>query len=68
MVIREFYEITTEGQFLYRSYSDNGYKIRKLGTDEIYYEAIDLESSNYVYEETDEKIEIGVNEGSSYNG
>ena len=33
--------------------SDSGYKIRKVGTDEIYDEAYDLLTSEYEYEETD---------------
>lgn len=35
-----------------------GYKIRKVGTDEIYDEAIDVENAPFVYEETTEKIDI----------
>lgn len=36
-----------------KTYSDSGYLIRKIGTDEIYDEAIDLIDANYDYEETD---------------
>ena len=39
-----------------RTYSDEDYYIRKVGTDEIYAEAIDLKEATYEYEETDEKI------------
>lgn len=39
-----------------RTYSDEDYLIRKIGTDEIYSEAVDVLNSSYEYEETDEKI------------
>ena len=42
--------------------SDSGYKIRKVGTDEIYDEAYDLLTSEYEYEETDIEIEQEVTE------
>ncbi len=41
-----------------RTYSDEGFRIRKVGTEEIYSEAIDLLTAPWQYEETDEKIEI----------
>lgn len=34
-----------------------GFKIRKVGTEEIYDEAIDVEGSPYEYEETNELVE-----------
>ena len=40
-----------------RTFSDTGFYIRKIGTNEEYTEAIDLLNSNYEYEETDRKIE-----------
>ena len=57
MIKREFYKERNDGVKLYKTYSDENYRIRKVGTDEIYDEAIDVESSNYEYIETDEKIE-----------
>lgn len=39
-----------------KTYSSEDYLIRKIGTDEIYSEAIDILGSDYEYEETDEKI------------
>ena len=39
-----------------KTYSSEGFFIRKGGTDEIYSEAIDILGSDYEYEETDEKI------------
>ena len=37
----------------YKRYADDTYKIRKVGTDEIYDEAIDLMTTTYEYELTD---------------
>lgn len=58
MVKKEFYRVREDGVNLYRSYSDDGFYIQKLGTDEVYSEAIDVETAPYVYVETAEKIEI----------
>lgn len=57
MVNKEFYRTREDGVGLYKSYSDNGVYIRKIGTDEEYSEAIDVENSWFVYEETDRPIE-----------
>lgn len=62
MIKREFYKERNDGVKLYKTYSDENYRIQKVGTDEIYDEAIDVESSNYEYIETDEKIEVEVEE------
>ena len=48
MIIKE--NITIDGGEFTRTYSDT-YKIRKIGTDEIYTDAMDV--SDYQYEETD---------------
>lgn len=56
-IVKEFYITREDGVNLYRTYSDEDFKIKKIGTDEIYDEAIDIETSNYEYEETTEKIE-----------
>ena len=58
MIVKEFYETREDGIDLYRTYSDENYRIRKVGTNEVYDEAIDIEDSEYEYEETDEKIEV----------
>ena len=60
MIKREFYKERNDGVKLYKTYSDENYRIQKVGTDEIYDKAIDVESSNYEYIETDEKIELEV--------
>lgn len=53
MIITEYYVTRTDGVNLYRTYSDNGFMIKKAGTDEVYEEAIDVENSGFEYEETD---------------
>lgn len=40
-----------------KTYSDEGFKILQVETGVIYDEAIDLATSEYTYEETDEPIE-----------
>lgn len=57
MIVKEFYTTRKDGVNLYRTYSDADLKIRKVGTDEIYDEAIDIEGAPYSYEETDMPIE-----------
>ena len=42
---------------LVKTYSDKGMMIRKIGTEELYSEAIDPKRFNREYEETDIKIE-----------
>lgn len=58
MIRRDFYKTRTDGVNLYRTYSDEKYKIKQLETGYIYEEAIDVENATYTYEETDEKIEV----------
>ena len=53
MVIVE--NIKINGTQLKRTYSNDGFKIRKKGTNEIYDEAIDV--LDFEYEETEEPIE-----------
>ena len=57
MIIKEFYLTREDGVKLNKTYSDSGFYIHKIGTDEIYNEAIDIEGAPYEYEETDKKIE-----------
>lgn len=56
-IVKELYKTKKDGVKLYKTYSDEGYMIKKVGTDELYEEAIDVESSTYEYEETTELIE-----------
>ena len=50
--------VTFNGREFRRTYSDEGYLIRKVGTDEIYSEAVDLPDRNFEYVETEQSIEI----------
>lgn len=52
MIKTEIYGVREDGVKLLRSFSDAGLLLKKKGTDEIYSEAIDVESANYTYEET----------------
>lgn len=56
-IVRDFYKTRKDGINLYKTYSDEGYMIHKLNTEEIYDEAIDVENAPFEYEETTEKIE-----------
>lgn len=57
MIKKEFYMTRSDGVNLYKTYSDKGVKIKQIQTDVIYDEAIDIENSTYIYEETDILIE-----------
>ena len=57
MVVKEFYRTREDGVNLYKTYSNEGFYIQKVGTDEVYSEAIDVENAPYVYVETAEKID-----------
>lgn len=56
-IVREFYKTRNDNVNLYRTYSDEGFKIQKVGTEGVYDEAIDVENAPYTYVETTEKIE-----------
>ena len=57
MIKTDFYLTRADGVNLYKTYSDEGFKILKLGTEEIYDYAIDVEGFSYEYKETGEVIE-----------
>lgn len=57
MIVKEFYRQRQDGVNLYKTYSDKGLYIQKVGTNEIYDEAIDIQGAPYVYTETDTPIE-----------
>lgn len=57
MVVREFFMTRRDGAKLFKSYSDADKYIRKVGTEEVYAEAIDVENAGFEYEETDDAIE-----------
>ena len=56
-IVKEFYKTRNDGVNLYKTYSNEGYIIHKLNTEEYYSEAIDVENTPFEYEETEEKIE-----------
>ena len=56
MIVKEYYGIRKDKVKLYKTYSDNNKIIHKIGTDEEYDIAIDVENSAFVYEETDKDI------------
>lgn len=65
MIKKEFYKHNDYlDEDMYKTYSDLGLKIRQIETGNIYDEAIDLESKEFTYEETDEPIEE--TEGENY--
>ena len=55
-IVKEFYKTRNDGINLYKTYSNEGYIIHKLNTEEYYSEAIDVENAPFEYEETNEKI------------
>ena len=57
MIVREFYMTRQDGVNLFRTFSNENKYIKKVGTNEEYSEAIDIEGAPYVYEETDKEIE-----------
>lgn len=57
MIKRELYMTRNDGVNLYRTYSDENYVMLQVETNRLYQEAIDVESANYTYVETEEKIE-----------
>ena len=57
MIVREYLMTRKDGVKLYKTYSDQNKYIRKLGTEEEYDIAIDIENAPYIYEETDKEIE-----------
>lgn len=56
MIIKEFYSTRKDGVKLFKTYSDGGFYIKKIGTEEVYDEAIDVEGAPYQYEETETTI------------
>lgn len=56
-VIKEYFDIRSDGVRLFRSYSDEGYTLIQNETGIEYSEAIDVEDAPYTYTETENKIE-----------
>lgn len=57
MIVKEFHRTRKDGVNLFEVYSDQKFYIQKVGTDEIYTVAIDVEGAPFEYTETTEKIE-----------
>jgi hypothetical protein len=64
MIIKEYYRTRNDGVNLYRTYSNANFKIQKVGTNEVYDEAIDVEGASYIYIETNEPIDTLDRDGS----
>jgi hypothetical protein len=62
MIKKEFYKTRKDEVNLFKTYSTDNLYIRKIGTDEVYDEVIDVENAPFEYEETEEKIEEEENE------
>ena len=57
MIVREFYEVRSDGVRLFKTYSDGGFYIKQNESGNIYSEAVDVEYAPFTYSETDEQIE-----------
>lgn len=57
MIVREFYEVRSDGVRLFKTYSDSGLMIKQNESGNIYSEAVDVENAPFTYSETDELIE-----------
>ena len=57
MIKREYFRTRKDGVSLYRTYSDENYRIEQVETGYVFDEAIDVETAEYTYVETSEKIE-----------
>lgn len=57
MIKKEYFATRKDGVKLNKTYSDKGLKIIKLGTEEVYDEAIDVEGAPFVYSETNKPVE-----------
>ena len=55
-IVKKFLETRDDGVKLYRTYSNENKFIRKIGTNEFYVEAVDVEDTPYEYVETNEVI------------
>ena len=56
MIIKEEYKTREDGVILHHTYSDTDHKIRKVGTDEVYVNAID--ELDFEYEEVEDYVEL----------
>lgn len=59
MIVKEYIRTRKDGVKLYKVYSKAGMKIKKLGTSEVYDEAIDIEGARARYIETNIPVKEG---------
>lgn len=57
MIIREEFKTRNDGVKLFRTYSDEGFKIVQNETGIVYAEAIDVENAPYTYSESEESAD-----------
>ena len=62
MIRKDYFKTREDGVNLFRTYSDANFMIQKVGTEEVYSEAVDVEGADYEYIETSEAIEVENNE------
>lgn len=62
MIITEHYKTRADGVKLFRTYSDEGFKIVQNETGIVYSEAIDVENAPYTYSESNEDMELTAEE------
>lgn len=58
MIKKEYYMTRKDGVRLFKTYSDEGFRILQQQTGIVYDEAIDVENAPYTYSETGDKIEV----------
>lgn len=58
MIQQELYAVRNDGVKLFKTYSDENFKIRQVETGNVYDTAIDVENAPFTYEETEEKIQM----------
>jgi hypothetical protein len=58
MIKQELYAVRNDGVKLFKTYSDENFKIRQIETGAVYDAAIDVENAPFTYEETEEKIQM----------
>lgn len=66
MIKRELFMERADGVNLYRTYSDENRYIMQMDTGIIYEDAVDVENSPHIYEETDEIINFEEKEVNEY--
>ena len=58
MIRKDYYMTRKDGVRLFKTYSDEGFRILQQQTGIVYDVAIDVENAPYTYSETGDKIEV----------